>query len=136
MGRRDLEQRTKAFALRVVRFVAALPRSREADVIGKQLLRSGTSIGANYREAARAESRNDFVHKIAVAEKEAAEIEYWLELLDGIGLGDPVEREWLQQEVGELLAIMCASGRTAKANRNSQSAIRSPKSAIRNRGSS
>ena len=69
MDRNELEGRTKGFALRVVRFVGALPKNRVADVLGYQLLRSGTSIGANYREANRAESRNDFIHKIGIAEK-------------------------------------------------------------------
>jgi four helix bundle protein len=108
-------------------------------VLGRQLLRAGTSIGANYREAARAESRNDFIHKIGVVEKEAAETVYWLELLEAAGLGDATERQALQREAGELLAIFTASGRTAKSNRNpsnSQSAIRDSKSQrIADRGS-
>ena len=66
MDRWELEARTKVFALRVVRFVAELPKNKAADVLGYQLLRSGTSVGANYREAARSESRNDFVHKVGV----------------------------------------------------------------------
>jgi four helix bundle protein len=135
MDRKELEERTKGFALRVVRFVAELPKTRTADVLGHQLLRSGTSIGANYREAARAESRNDFVHKIALVEKEAAETEYWLELMDGSNIGDVAERHWLQDEARQLLAIFTASGRTAKANRgDSKSAPRKARGtgAIRN----
>ena len=73
MDRWQLEARTKEFALRVVRFVAELPKNKVADVLGYQLLRWGTSVGANYREAARAESRADFVHKVGVVEKEADE---------------------------------------------------------------
>ena len=107
----------------MVRFVAELPKNKVADVLGYQLLRSGTSIGANYREAARAESRNDFVHKVGVVEKEAAETEYWLELMEGAEIGDADERRWLRAEARELLAISAASGRTAKANRNPKSAI-------------
>ena len=80
MDKAELEQRTKRFALRVIGFVAELPKSKVNDVLGYQLLKSGTSIGANYREANRAESRNDFIHKIGVVEKEAAETQYWLEL--------------------------------------------------------
>ena len=121
MDRWGLEARTKAFALRVVRFVAQLPKHRVADVLGYQLLRSGTSVGANYREAARAESRNDFVHKVGVVEKEAAETEYWLELMEGAEIGDADERSWLRAEARELLAIFTASGRTAKSNRNPDS---------------
>ncbi len=76
MEKAELEQRTKRFALRVIGFVAELPKSKVNDVLGYQLLKSGTSIGANYREANRAESRNDFIHKIGVVEKEAAETQY------------------------------------------------------------
>ena len=117
MNKAELEQRTKQFALRVIRFVAALPKNRAADVLGYQLLKSGTSIGANYREANRAESRNDFIHKLAIAEKEAAETQYWLELLEEEGIGNPEDRRWLLQESGELLAIFAASGKTAKVGR-------------------
>ena len=78
MNRHELEERTKLFALRVIPFVARLPKNKVADVIGYQLTKSGTSIGANYREANRAESRNDFIHKVALVEKEAAETQYWL----------------------------------------------------------
>jgi four helix bundle protein len=129
VNRVELEARTKAFAVRVIRLVGDLPRNRAADVLGHQLLRSGTSIGANYREAARAESRNDFIHKIGLVEKEAAETVYWLELLEAAGLGEVAERQALRQEAGELLAIFTATGRTAKSNHNnSQSEIRNPRS--------
>ena len=117
MDKHELEQRTKGFALRIIRFVAALPKSKVSNVLGYQLLKSGTSIGANYREANRAESRNDFIHKIAIVEKEAAESVYWLELLQDSDIGDCSERRWLLKECGELLAIFTASGRTAKKNR-------------------
>ena len=83
----ELEERTRKFAVQVVKTVAAFPKSSEGQIIGKQLLRSGTSIGANYREANRAESRNDFVHKVGVAEKEAAETIYWLEICRDTKLG-------------------------------------------------
>jgi four helix bundle protein len=117
MDKNELESRTKEFALRVVRFVGMLPKNRVADVLGHQLLRAGTSIGANYREANRAESRNDFIHKVGVVEKEASETQYWLELLQEAGLGDQEERRWLLRESGELLAIFTASGKTAKSRR-------------------
>jgi four helix bundle protein len=117
MDKRELEKRTKTFALRVVRFVSGLPKSKVTDVLGYQLLKSGTSIGANYREANRAESHNDFIHKIGVVEKEASETQYWLELFEEAYIGGPNERRWLLQESGELLAIFTASGRTAKARR-------------------
>ena len=117
MDKEDLEKRTKAFALRVIHFVAALPRGRIADVLGYQLVKAGTSIGANYREANRAESRDDFIHKIGVTEKEAAETQYWLELFEGAGIGEPGDRSWLLQESGELLAIFTTIGKTSKTRR-------------------
>ena len=134
MDRNELEGRTREFALRIVRFVGGLPKNRVADVLGHQLLRSGTSIGANYREANRAESRNDFIHKIAVVEKEASETQYWLELLQAADLGDAEERRWLLSESAELLAIFTASGKTAKARRTrvADFTIRNLQSAIRN----
>src|SRR4029453_12395376 len=82
MTKKELEQRTKKFALRVIAFVSALPNERICDVLGYQLLKAGTSVGGNYREANRAQSRNDFIHKIAIVEKESAESEYWLELFN------------------------------------------------------
>jgi four helix bundle protein len=114
MNKVELERRTKAFALRVVRFVALLPRNRIADVLGYQLLKSATSIGANYREANRAESRPDFIHKIGLVEKEAAETQYWLELCEEASIGNPDERQRLLQESGELLAIFTSIGKTTK----------------------
>ncbi len=110
----ELERRTKAFAVKVVRFVGALPRNRVSETLGVQLLRSGTSVGANYREANRAQSRSDFIHKIALVEKEAAETQYWLELFDETGIGNSQYRHWLLQESGSLLAIFTTIGKTAK----------------------
>lgn len=97
----------------VIKLVNQLSRSKAADVIGYQVLKSGTSIGANYREARRAQSHTDCIHKLAICEKEAAEIEYWLELLieSGLAIG---EIENLLQEARELLAIFVSSGKTAE----------------------
>ena len=92
MNKKELEQRTKRFALRVIAFVCRLPRGKLADVLGYQLLKAGTSVGANYREANRAQSRNDFIHKIAIVEKDSAESEYWLELFDDSNIGEVSER--------------------------------------------
>jgi four helix bundle protein len=117
MEKSDLEQRTKQFALRIIHFVGNLPKSKTTDVLGYQLLNSGTSIGANYREANRAESHNDFIHKIGIAEKEASESQYWLELLQEAHLGDAAENNKLLQECRELTAIFTAIGKTAKARR-------------------
>ena len=114
MDKVELERRTKALALCVIRFVAEMPKNKITDVVGYQLLKSGTSIGANYREANRAESRNDFIHKIGIVEKEAAEAQYWLELCQEAHLGDPQELKSLQQEVSEILAIFTRVGKTTK----------------------
>jgi four helix bundle protein len=78
---KDLEQRTKRFALAVLEFASSLPGNRAADVLVRQLLRSATSIGANYREANRGVSRADFANKIGTVQKKAAETQYWIELL-------------------------------------------------------
>jgi len=114
----ELEHRTKIFALQVIRFVARLPRNKVSDVIGYQVAKSGTSIGANYREANLAESRNDFIHKIAIVEKEAAETQYWLELCEEAQFGGREERGWLVKEAGELVAIFTRIGKTSKSRRN------------------
>ena len=92
-----------------------------ACVLGTQLLKSATSIGANYREAVRAESKADFIHKIAISEKEAGETLYWLELLDQSGLYKKLEFSILQKECSQLIRIFSAIGRTTKKNRSSRS---------------
>ena len=111
--KKDLEKRTKQFSLQIIKFTASLPRTREADVLGRQLLRAGTSIGANYREANRGVSRADFVNKIGTVQKEASETQYWLELF--------VESDILKTapnalliEATELLAIFSAIGKKLK----------------------
>ena len=81
MDKAELEKRTKHFALRVISFVATLPQTKTGSIIEYQLVKAGTSIGANYREANRAESRADFIHKIAIVEKESSESGFWLEIL-------------------------------------------------------
>lgn len=128
MNKEELEKRTKAFALRIVNFVSKLPKNKITDVLSYQLLRSGTSIGANYREANRAESRNDFIHKVSIVEKEASETQYWLELLDESDIGNPDDRMWLIKECDELLAIFTSIGKTSKSrNAISKSEIPNPK---------
>src|SRR6185503_13516766 len=108
------------FALRVIEFVATLPKSKTGEVVEYQLVKAGTSIGANYREANRAESRNDFIHKLAIVEKESSESVYWLELCDAANLGAIELRRWLLQESRELSAIFTSAGRTSKANRSTR----------------
>lgn len=113
----DLSRRTLEFAIGLIALVDALPKSRAAEVIGRQLLRSGTSIGANYREAQRAESRDDFIHKVAISSKEAAETEYWLELIAQTKQLASNDAEKLLFECRELIAILLSIGKKAKANK-------------------
>lgn len=109
-----MKRRTKQFALRVVRLVESLPRNRTAEVVGKQLLRSGTSVGANYRAACRAKSKADFIAKMGIVEEEVDESLYWMELLIEAGIVKPELLEPLMQEANELLAITVASINTAR----------------------
>ncbi|MGI8960864.1 MAG: four helix bundle protein [Bryobacteraceae bacterium] len=111
---KDLEDRTKRFSLRVIQYVSKLPRSREADVLARQFLRSATSIGANYREANRGVSRADFANKIGIIQKEAAETQYWIELLVESRVGATDLSASLLQEATELLAIFTAIGKRLK----------------------
>lgn len=115
MQAQELKKRTKDFGLRIIKLVEHLPRTKAADVIGRQLLRSATSVGANYRAACRARSRADFVSKICVVEEEADESTYWLELLTEAKIADDHDVASLLEEANELTAIFTASGRTVKA---------------------
>lgn len=110
----ELEGRTKEFSVRIVRLIRTFPKTVDGIEMGRQLLKSGTSIGANYREANRAESKKDFIHKVGVAKKEAAETAYWLEICEAAALGNVDEVRALLQEAGELLAIVTTIGRKAK----------------------
>ena len=114
MNKIELEKRTKEFSLILILFLQSLPKNYLGEALGRQLLKSGTSIGANYREANRAESKADFIHKLAIVEKEASETLYWLELLLEAGIGANQEAIRLMQEAKELLAIFTAAGRTSK----------------------
>ena len=108
---KDLEERTKRFAVEVIRFCRLLPKNREADVLARQLLRSATSIGANYREAQRGVSRADFKNKVGTVEKEAAETQYWLELIITSDVYRDERPRQLHQESTELLAIFTSIGK-------------------------
>ena len=117
MRNRDIEElkvRTKAYALRVIKLVEALPRNRTAHVIGNQLLRAATSVGANYRAACRAKSSADFIAKMGIVEEEADECLYWLELLIESGLISQERLVDLINEGNALVAIAVASIRTAR----------------------
>ena len=122
----DLKQRTKQFAVDVVRFVQKLPRQQPIDVLGRQLLRSGTSVAANYRAARRARSRKEFLAKMGIVEEEADESSFWLELLADAGLVVSDELRRLRAEADQLVAIVVSSIRTARGPRNAV-----PRSAFR-----
>ena len=108
----DLKVRTKEFALQVIKLFRTLPRSEEGRVIGKQILRSGTSIGANYRAACRGKSTADVIAKLRIVEEEADESAYWMELLIESGLLAKTRLSELLQETNEIIAMTVASIRT------------------------
>jgi four helix bundle protein len=117
MRNENLKERTKSFALRIIRLVESLPTGRTTDVIGKQLLRSGTSVGANYRAACRAKSTADFIAKMGIVEEETDESIYWMELLIEMGLMNYERLKELMKEADEILAIVVTSIKTAKARK-------------------
>ena len=127
MNERELKDRTKQFALRVIRLVAALPKTIEGKAIGRQLVSSGTSVGANYRSACRGRSRAEFIAKLGIVEEEADESAFWMELI--------IENELLKNELvepllkgaNELVAIMVSSRKSARETTNNR------KSQIKNR---
>ena len=114
-GKKDLKERTREFALRVVRLYASLPKTTVAQVLGKQVLRAGTSVGAQYREGTRGRSDAEFVSKLEAALQELEETQYWLELLVAERLAPSAELESLAGEANELTAILIASVKTVKA---------------------
>jgi four helix bundle protein len=114
----QMRRGTQEFALRVIRMYRALPRSSEAQVIGKQLLRSGTSVGANYRAACRARSTAEFVAKMGVVVEEADECVYWIELLERAEVVKRVRLQSIHAEADELLRIFSSSRATARAKLN------------------
>ena len=114
MDSKELRQRTKEFALRVIKVVGALPKEQAAFVIGRQLLKSGTSIGANYREALRASSRRHFISTLEISAREADETLYWLELLAESQLVKPARLTDITDECNQLLAILSATIRSTK----------------------
>ena len=114
MDKSELKQRTKQFALRIIELVESLPKSRTAEILGRQLLRSGTSIGSNYRAACRSRSSAEFIAKLGIVEEEADESAYWMELLVESRIVETSEVDFLMREANEFLAITVASIKTAK----------------------
>jgi four helix bundle protein len=118
MNKQILTERLKEFGLRVIRMVDKLPESRISNVITNQILRSSTSICANYRAACRSKSRKDFINKLKIAEEETDETLYWLELIEDAKLITPEKIINLKKESEELLSIFVSSLKTAKQNIN------------------
>ena len=111
---RDIGERTKAFALRIIRLYVALPKTTEAQVIGKQVLRSGTSVGAHVREGKRSRSNAELISKIECGLQELEETVYWLELLVDAGIVKTDQMKELLEEANELIAILVTSAKTLK----------------------
>ena len=109
-----LRHRTKRFALQVIRLCRVLPRSQESSIITRQLLRSATSVGANYRAVCRARSTAGFISKLGIVLEEADETLFWIELLVESGVADPGKIASTRREANELVSIFVASLRTAK----------------------
>lgn len=114
MDSRELKDRTKNFSVDVIRFLNDVPGKLATSVIAKQLIRSTTSIGANYREACRARSKKEFISKLGIVIGEADESMYWLEILRDSDLADKNGSDKLVKECNELVAIFTASRRTAE----------------------
>jgi four helix bundle protein len=112
----DLADRTKRFALQVIRLFSILPKTTEAQVLGKQVLRSGTSVGANYREAYRGRSKAEFIAKCGDSLRELEETRYWLDLLAEANLLPPEKMTNVRQECAELIAIFVTILRRSKEN--------------------
>lgn len=118
--RRDLRKRTKLFALRIIKLYASLPKTTEAQILGKQVVRSGTSVGAHYREAKRARSTAEFISKVEVALQELDETIYWLELLCESEIVVETRLSSLRDEAEQLMKILVTSAKTAKKIANSE----------------
>src|SRR6266498_1659581 len=140
MSNENLKQRTKKYALDVIKLVETLPNDRTSHVLGGQLLRSGTSVGANYRAACRARSSADFISKMGIVEEEADESSFWVELLVDAGKLRTEKASLVLNESNELVAISVASINTARRNNTRgstrppatpHSALRTPHSALR-----
>jgi len=123
MTEEEFKKRTKGVALRVIRLVETLPNSHSAQVIGKQVLRSATSIGANYRAACRAKSTADLLHKLSIVEEEADESIYWLELLIESEIVPANKLSSLISDINQIVAMTVSSIKTLRTARNGQSKI-------------
>src|SRR3954453_24183997 len=130
MSEPDLKRRTKAFALRVLKLVDTLPKTTAGRALVSHIVRSGTSVVANYRAACRARSTAEFIAKMGIVEEEADETLFWLELLEESELVTATKLTAIKEEANELIAITVASIKTARRNRAPNSAFRTPNSAF------
>jgi four helix bundle protein len=135
MTKEELIARTKKFALMIIKSVEDLPNKLAGRTSGNQIIRSGTSVAANYRSAGRSRSNADFISKITIVEEKCDETLFWLELILKANLLKKDKRKELIKEADELTAIFIASGKTAR-QKNAESRIQNPKSAIRNQNES
>lgn len=116
-----IKKRTKQIGLEVIKLVDELPNKPSAWAIAKQIIRSSTSIGANYRAACRAKSSADFINKLKIVEEESDETQYWLEVLEESNLINSYRIEVIKKEVNEIVSIVVASIKTARGNENRKS---------------
>ena len=130
MNEQEFKDRTKKLALRIIKLVEALPKNQTGEIIGRQLLRSGISVGANYRAACRGKSSADVINKLSIVEEEADESIYWMELLVESGIVSQAKMTNLITEMNEIVAMIVASIKTLRANQ--QQSIQNPKSKIQN----
>jgi four helix bundle protein len=130
MDEAELKLRTKQFALRCIKLAESLPKTRTGDTIAGQLIRSSTSVGANYRAACRGRSRSEFLSKLGVVEEEADESAFWMELVVESGLKSAGLVEPLHDEATQLVRIVVSSINSARGG--ARSSVRSPQSKIRN----
>jgi four helix bundle protein len=116
MTKEELKDRTKKFALMIIKLVNELPNTKTGNTIGNQIIRSGTSVASNYRSSCRARSIADFVSKITIVEEECDESLFWLELINESGIYNSKLLDKIIKEANELTAIFTASGKTARRN--------------------
>ena len=130
MSELDLKNRTKVFSLRVLKLVDAVPKTTAGRALASQIVRSGTSVAANYRAACRTRSTSDFIAKMGIVEEEADETLFWLELLEESEVVTAPKLMAIKWEADELIAITVASIKTARRNRAADSALRTPNSTL------
>jgi four helix bundle protein len=111
---KQFEKRTREFAVQVIKLSISLPNTEEGRVIKNQISKSGTSVGANYRESNRARSKKDFANKIRISESEASETIYWLEIINDLKWGNKIEFDLVYKEASEILAILTTISRSLK----------------------